>query len=121
MSLAISPLSSFPRTRESRLAAISLVESLDSRVRGNDGFWGDETSPSQVPTLLPASQDALVVRRAFEARKGSHLGVKAFLLLQTAPIALRALPQQVGEGLGAISFPNLLGECPEGGKGAFDA
>jgi hypothetical protein len=29
--------SSFPRTREAELSTISLVESLDSRVRGNDG------------------------------------------------------------------------------------
>jgi hypothetical protein len=41
MSLAIAPLSSFPQTRESRLAAISLVESLDSRVCGNDEIEGE--------------------------------------------------------------------------------
>ena len=32
--------SSFPRKWESRLSKISLVESLDSRVRGNDGRLG---------------------------------------------------------------------------------
>jgi hypothetical protein len=31
-----SKVPSFPRTRESRLSTISLVESLDSLVRGND-------------------------------------------------------------------------------------
>jgi cobaltochelatase CobN len=35
--LAHSLISSFPRTRESRLSTDSPVESLDSRVRGNDG------------------------------------------------------------------------------------
>jgi hypothetical protein len=29
---------SFPRTRESRLSTSEIVESLDSRVRGNDGI-----------------------------------------------------------------------------------
>jgi hypothetical protein len=31
--------SSFPRTRESRLSTSEIVESLDSRVRGNDGTF----------------------------------------------------------------------------------
>jgi hypothetical protein len=35
---AHSAASSFPRKWESRLSTRSLVESLDSRVRGNDGF-----------------------------------------------------------------------------------
>ncbi len=35
-----------------------------------------------------------------------------------APIALRALPQQVGEGRVSYLSPNLLGEYPEGGGGA---
>ncbi len=36
--LATSLISSFPRTRESRLSTCESVESLDSRVRGNDGL-----------------------------------------------------------------------------------
>jgi hypothetical protein len=36
-----------------------------------------------------------------------------------APIALQALPQRVGEGLDASISLNLLGEYPEGGRGAF--
>jgi hypothetical protein len=40
--------------------------------------------------------------------------------MKKAPIALWALPQQVGEGLTAITSPNLLGEYPEGGRGASD-
>jgi hypothetical protein len=37
MNLARTLTPSFPRTRESRLSTSELVESLDSRVRGNDG------------------------------------------------------------------------------------
>ena len=46
---------SFPRTRESRLSTISLVESLDSRVRGNDGtFVHDSNSSRTALTTNPS-------------------------------------------------------------------
>ena len=40
--------------------------------------------------------------------------------MKKTPIALRALPQQVGEEFDADASTNLLGEYPEGGRGAFD-
>jgi hypothetical protein len=36
-----------------------------------------------------------------------------------APSPFGVLPQQVGEGLVTVFFPNLLGEYPEGGRGPF--
>jgi FdhD protein len=71
--------SSFPRTRESRLSASSLVESLDSRVRGNDGLCsvnvtgtlnGTKTQwllPEEVPVALQLNSTPYAVMMATPA------------------------------------------------------
>jgi hypothetical protein len=39
--------------------------------------------------------------------------------MKKAPIALRALPQQVGEGLAATTPPQLVGGVPRRGEGGL--
>ena len=71
--------SSFPRTRESRLSTVSSVESLDSRVRGNDGLCSvgvqgtlnDTTTiwslPEEVPVALQLNSTPYAVMMATPA------------------------------------------------------
>ncbi len=72
----------------------------------------------EVPALLRASKDTLEVR-ALRGSQGLAPQGEEVWLLQKAPIALRALPQQSWGRTYCKDLPQLVGGVPRRGEGGL--
>ena len=78
---------SFPQTRESRLSTNSLVESLDSRVRGNDGLFSEYRSKKLLSTFGLPIPKSVVCKPQDAVKAAKKIGYPVTLKISSAAIA----------------------------------